>query len=94
MKKAVFRIRKRYFDAIVDGSKTIEYRKASSFWLRRLISAPQPDIAIFICGKRVHRRKITKIEQVFTPGGFSEQGKKDVSTPLCFCYTSWGGMEK
>jgi hypothetical protein len=83
-KRVVFRIRKRYFDAIVDGSKRVEYRKDSVFWFRRFVLRPPPDIAVFICGKRVHRRRITRIEAVITPGGFSEQGKKDVSTPLCY----------
>ena len=82
MTSVVFRIRKRYFDAIVKGEKTVEYRKLSMFWLRRL--AKKPEIAVFICGKRVHRRKITRIHMgIPTPTNFSEQGKKDVPTLLC-----------
>ena len=42
------------------------------------------DIAVFICGPRVHRREIEKVPYVRTPSNFSEQGKKDVSTPHCW----------
>lgn len=84
MKSVVFRIRKQYFDAIVRGEKTVEYRRDSMFWLRRLAPNPKPDVAVFICGKRVHRRKIIKIDHPLTPSNFSEQGKKDVSTRFCW----------
>jgi len=86
----VLRVRKRYYDAIVNGTKNVEYRKDSSFWLRRLARLsstamnPEPAIAVFICGKRVHRRKITRIDHVPTPKGFSEQGRKDVPTMFCW----------
>ena len=53
MTSAVFRIRKRYFDAIVSGKKTVEFRKDSDYWRKRL--KPSLDTAVFICGKRVHR---------------------------------------
>lgn len=43
-------------------------------------------VAVFICGKRVHRRIIEYIERRVTPIGFSEQGKKDVDTPLCLAF--------
>lgn len=82
LKSAVFRIRKEYFDAIVSGDKTIEYRKDSPFWRKRLFASPQ--IAVFICGKRVHRREITDIYLMNTPSDFSEQGKSDVPTEMCF----------
>lgn len=83
MKSIVFRIRKPYFDAIVNGQKIIEYRKHSPFWEKRLSSREQR-IAVFICGKRVHRREIIKVEHIPTPSWFSEQGKSDVSTETCF----------
>jgi hypothetical protein len=38
MYKFVFRIRKRYFDQIVAGTKTIEYRRDTSFWHTRIIN--------------------------------------------------------
>lgn len=40
--------------------------------------------AVFICGKRSHRREITMISRHQTPGDFSAQGKQDVNTPYCF----------
>ena len=86
--KLVFRIRKRYFDAIVSGEKTTEFRVDSAFWRSRIdgkMKEGDPEwIAVFICGKRVHRRLITLIQKVDTPSWFSEQGKKDVSTKKCY----------
>jgi hypothetical protein len=37
--KFVFRIRQRYFDAIVAGTKTVEYRKDTKFWQVRIFHA-------------------------------------------------------
>lgn len=81
MKSIVFRIRKPYFEAIVKGVKRVEWRKDTPFWKKRLQNA---EIAVFICGKRVHRRKITYVQKTKTPDWFSEQGKADVNTPTCF----------
>jgi hypothetical protein len=81
----VFRIRKRHFDAVVSGEKTTEFRRASPFWRKRIEGKGEAlNTAVFICGKQVHRRKITLIQEVETPSWFSEQGKKDVDTPTCF----------
>jgi len=43
-------------------------------------------IAVFVCGKRVHRREITKIQRIKTPDYFSDQGKHDVDTPTCLAF--------
>lgn len=87
-KRLVFRIRKKYFDAIVSGEKATEFRPDSPFWRSRIDGKGNPNepdwIAVFICGKRVHRREITLIQKLETPTLFSEQGKKDVSTPQCY----------
>lgn len=86
-KSLVFRIRKQYFDAIVLGEKQTEFRPDSSFWRKRIDGkgiGGELWIAVFICGKRVHRREITLIQKIDTPSWFSEQGKKDVSTPKCY----------
>jgi len=80
MKSLVFRIRSRYFDAIVSGKKRVEYRKDIDFWKKRILGA---EVAVFICGKRVHRRKILEVERIKTPEWFSDQGKMDVDTPTC-----------
>lgn len=83
-----FRIRKLYFDAIVSGEKTTEFRPASDYWRTRIegkgIEGEPPWIAVFICGKRIHRREITLIQLIDTPSWFSEQGNKDVCTPKCY----------
>ena len=86
MRSFVFRIRKRYFDAIVSGDKTTEFRPDTPFWRSRIDGKgdEEPWVAVFICGRRVHRRQITLIQKVTTPNWFSEQGKRDVSTPLCY----------
>ena len=80
-KSVVLRIRKRYFDAVVSGLKTVEFRKDSEFWRKRIQDA---GVAVFICGKRIHRRNILSVQVIKTPGWFSEQGQKDVDTPYCF----------
>lgn len=94
-KSLVFRVRKRYFADIRDGKKKIEYRRDSLFWQRRAWgNGPgcyrdlrgKGWIAVFICGKRVHRRKLLRIERIQTPGWFSEQGKRDVDTPKCLAF--------
>lgn len=101
-----FRIRKRYFDDIVAGKKTVEYRRDIVFWRIRVVNVvADPEFirlmvctnkeiepmsidadGVFICGKRIHRRKITAISRIRTPGDFSDQGKKDVDTELCFAF--------
>jgi len=98
----VFRIRKRYFADIVQGKKTVEYRKDSEFWRKRIqnaikkggIELSETNIvfpegneadAVFVCGKRVHRRLVTQIVRMVTPA-FSEQGRKDVDTPYCWAF--------
>ena len=48
---------------------------------------------VFICGKRIHRRKIPAISRIKTPGDFSDQGKKDVNTKLCFGFHLGGISE-
>lgn len=83
MTSLVFRIRKQYFDAIVKGEKTVEFRRDSPYWRKRIIGKPAYT-AVFICGKQVHRRKIIDITRLPTPDGFSEQGKQDVDTTMCF----------
>lgn len=86
VKQIPIRIRRCYYDAIVEGEKTIEYRKNSDHWLK-MLSEPHSGrqrVAVFVCGKRVHRRLITEVRQMRTPNNFSNQGKKDVPTPSCF----------
>lgn len=102
MKRFVFRIRKPYFEAIVRGEKTVEYRVDSPFWRVRFGIHSELDrltpilavqlarhdmgegIAVFICGKRTHRRRIVDICYEKRPVGFTAQGLSDVSTDHCF----------
>jgi hypothetical protein len=87
--KFVFRIRRVYFDQIVFGTKTVEYRSASDFWRKRVLNSNTGEyskiLAVFICGKLKHTRKIEHIKKIKTPG-FSEQGQKDVNTPECYAF--------
>lgn len=87
-RKLVSRVRKRYFDAIVSGDKQTEYRADTPFWRARIdgkgVEGEDPWIFVFLCGKRIHRREITLIQKINTPSWFSEQGKKDISTPKCY----------
>jgi len=94
MNSLVFRVRKKYFRRITRGQTTIEYRRDSAFWKKRiekLEKVPNRDawmpenlLAVFICGKRIFRKRIIYIERIQTPDNFSEQGNKDVDTPTCF----------
>jgi len=59
MKKVSLTIRREYFDAIVAGTKTKEYRGGERWsWLFGIDS---PAEAIFLCGPRRHRRTVTHI---------------------------------
>lgn len=95
MKKASFRIRKQYFDAIVKGEKKVELRNYSPFWIKRLLTGTPPKIAVFVCGKQVHRREITSIEtgnpKEILGRELSEQGKKDI--PMEYCIAIYLGKK-
>lgn len=88
-KKAVsFRIRRIYYDQIVAGTKTVELRKYSEFWQKRLLETSDPPrIAVFVCGKAVHRREISGIRidepEAVLGRPLSEQGKRDIPTQFC-----------
>lgn len=109
MKSFVFRIRRRYFDAIMRGEKTVEYRVDSPFWCTRIVNAvnvgdmplhagdevlfklhegnfKEAIAAVFICGKKILRKRIVAIERIRTPQTFSSQGQKDVGTPICWAF--------
>lgn len=87
LKKISFRIRRPYFNQIVSGEKDVELRKDTPFWRKRLLCANPPSIAVFVCGRDVHRRWITRIAvgkpQEFLGRELSEQGKKDIPTESC-----------
>jgi len=44
--KLVFRIRKRYFDQIVAGTKTVEYRRDIPFWRTRVFNIPFQKVSL------------------------------------------------
>lgn len=54
--RVMFRVYRRYFDALEAGTKNIEFREAKRPWLSYLDS--QPSVAIFTCGRRRHERPI------------------------------------
>jgi hypothetical protein len=90
----------------VRGEKTVEYRRTSPFWRKRVSSVIEENlktvfpltinlgiihmnvdaIGVFICGKRIHRRKVRGIALMKTPADFSAQGKHDVDTKTCFAF--------
>lgn len=85
-KMASFRIRRIYYDQIVSGEKTEELRSNTPFWRQRLLNPhlSSPEVAVFVCGKNVHRRWITGIhidepERVLGRP-LSSQGQRDIST--------------
>lgn len=86
IKKVCFRVRKIYFDKIVNGEKREELRRFCEFWRKRLL-VYRPEIAVFLCGKHVHMRKIIRFSvgppEYFLGRELSEQGKKDIPTKDC-----------
>lgn len=87
MRKASFRVRRVYFNMIVAGEKTEEIRSYTPFWFKRLISGGQPEEAVFLCGKDVHRRRIKSVyidipEKVLLRP-LSLQGLRDLTTEVC-----------
>ena len=94
-KRISLRIRRIYFDQIADGTKPVELRKHTEFWRKRLLEGDKPEVAILICGKRIHRRKITHITEgnpeKILGRPLSEQGKSDVGGEIC--YAIWLGEE-
>lgn len=77
-----FRIRRQYFDRMVNGTKKEEIRADTPFWSSRLFGPKPPKIAVFVCGKQTHRRWIKRIyrEEASIVLGRepSPQGKKDL----------------
>jgi len=89
MKAVVFRIRRGYFNQIVAGIKKEEIRENKPFWFNRLFGADPPSVAVFICGKDVHRRWIKRIyiedpEKVLGRP-LSEQGRLDLKYNIGIC---------
>jgi hypothetical protein len=87
--KLSFRIRKIYFDQIVAGVKTVEFRAVKPFWNRRVLKASleirycRRVIAVFLCGSAIHRREVVTVK--YYPNSVaalgrepSEQGKADL----------------
>jgi hypothetical protein len=98
----VFRIRQVYFDQVVQGKKTTEYRKKSRFWMSRIakianksgvfespsriVFPKEHPLGLFLCHHATHRREILEIRSINTPANFSVQGKQDVNTLTCFAF--------
>jgi len=84
MRKASFRVRQVYFDKIVKGEKKEEIRSYTPFWYGRLIANGQPEEAVFLCGRAVHRRRIKRVfidvPEKILGRELSAQGLLDVST--------------
>jgi len=80
-KKVSLRIRRQYYDDIVAGKKKVELRRDSLYWRVRLLVG-HPRIAVFVCGRRVHSRRINKLRSARTEDvlgrKLSAQGMADV----------------
>lgn len=55
-RKVLFRVFRDYFDRIEAGTKDFEARPATAYWSK--IATGRPEQAVFLCGRRVHRRRI------------------------------------
>lgn len=79
--KVLFMVRRIYFDQVADGSKDFEARRATQRW--RTVASHKPTEGVFVCGRRIHRRKITnsyvaKNFESVAGRPPSEQGVKDI----------------
>ena len=61
MEGVIFIVKKHYFEEIKADGKTREIRTNTLYW-RRLLLDGGPQVAVFICGREVHKRLITNIE--------------------------------
>ena len=60
-------IKRRYFEAIVKGTKGTEFKATSPFWRKRIDNKGlELDTIVFLCGKDVHKRQIMMIQEVPT----------------------------
>ncbi len=65
--KLSFRIRKIYYDQIVAGTKTAEFRAVKPFWIQRVLKAVNEiqqghEVrAVFVCGSRTHCRAVITV---------------------------------
>ena len=87
--KILFTVRKQYFEDIVRGVKTTEFRKANKRWITIGINAENDvhakrlAVGTFLCGRKVHKRHITGVTlfpnaQAALGREPSEQGKSDL----------------
>lgn len=91
-KNISFRIRRIYYDQIVEGTKTFELRPTSPYWDKKFQNFGRDEFiggqAVFVCGKDVHRREITKIHCCYPSDrlgrALSVQGQKDIPTMLAW----------
>lgn len=83
-KKVLFTVRRQYFTQIVSGVKTEEIRNNIKRWGWLLGKAP-PQVAVFMCGRSVHRRWIKRIyremPEVVLGRPPSPQGVEDLDLP-------------
>lgn len=85
------RIRRKHFDAILTGEKMMEIRRRSPFWIARLEKirlGRNHAIAVFLCGKKIHRRRIVSIKvgyaYQFLGRPPSDEGRRDVGDGLVY----------
>ena len=87
--RVLFPVRRQYFDQIVAGTKDREVRRLTKRWatvgknVRENLLVGVPPVAVFLCGRRVHRRLICgseiHVDAVAALGRKpSEQGRADL----------------
>ena len=68
--RVMFTVFQRYYDRIVTGQKTTEVRQSSKRWLtvaNRVCAQKwwgMKSIAVFVCGRAIHRRYIVNVKMV------------------------------
>ena len=70
--RILFIVRRQYYDAMLSGVKTWEARRASKRWLT-MCYEPVPEIAVIMCGRLIHRRRIIGTDLYLSRDGFERE---------------------
>lgn len=69
------------------GERKEEIRSYTPFWFTRLILNGEPEVAVFLCGRDVHRRRVKgvyiEVPEKVLGRPLSVQGLLDLTTEAC-----------
>jgi hypothetical protein len=56
MRQVLFMVKRHFFQAVIAGTKTWEFRRPTPRW--QTVFDSNPEVAVFQCGQSIHRREI------------------------------------